>query len=378
MLLQTDMSINQTIKYSNSLAIKQALHESLKNLGNFEQCALLQYPHYINIGDHLIWLGTVFYLTNVLKTKIAYASCSEKFSQAEMDEKIGDSPIFLLGGGNFGDIWYKDQKFREYVISQNHHRRIIVMPQTIYFQNKGYLEKSAKVFNSHPNLTLCVRDRYSYDFAIKHFDNCRVILAPDLAFQMAGMPCFSVPRNPENSILYLNRTDKELNQGFLAELMGIYNLVVADWISYEQKWILGNANSRWRQIFAQLYREVWQRGLVTPQEFIDRRIWLKTATENIDFNSVDNPSMHRLSLSSLHSGIYQLQKYRLIITNRLHGHILCVLLNIPHIFLPNSYHKNQSFYETWSYDIPFCRFVSDITQIEGSVQELLVSERLKK
>ncbi|MDJ0515120.1 MAG: polysaccharide pyruvyl transferase family protein [Trichodesmium sp. MO_231.B1] len=378
MLLQTDMSINQTIKYSNSLAIKQALHESLKNLGNFEQCALLQYPHYINIGDHLIWLGTVFYLTNVLKTKIAYASCSEKFSQAEMDEKIGDSPIFLLGGGNFGDIWYKDQKFREYVISQNHHRQIIVMPQTIYFQNKGYLEKSAKVFNSHPNLTLCVRDRYSYDFAIKHFDNCRVILAPDLAFQMAGMPCFSVPRNPENSILYLNRTDKELNQGFLAELMGIYNLVVADWISYEQKWILGNANSRWRQIFAQLYREVWQRGLATPQEFIDRRIWLKTATENIDFNSVDNPSMHRLSLSSLHSGIYQLQKYRLIITNRLHGHILCVLLNIPHIFLPNSYHKNQSFYETWSYDIPFCRFVSDITQIEGSVQELLVSERLKK
>ncbi|MEM1169276.1 MAG: polysaccharide pyruvyl transferase family protein [Cyanobacteria bacterium P01_H01_bin.35] len=77
---------------------------------------------------------------------------------------------------------------------------------------------------------------------------------------------------------------------------------------------------------------------------------------------MDNPSLQHLSLSFLHSGIYQLQKYRLIITNRLHGHILCVLLNIPHIFLPNSYHKNQGFYETWSYDIPFCRFVSDITQ----------------
>ncbi|WP_371357585.1 polysaccharide pyruvyl transferase family protein [Hydrocoleum sp. CS-953] len=248
------------------------------------------------------------------------------------------------------------------------------MPQTIYFQNKSYLEKSAKVFNSHPNLTLCVRDRYSYDLAIKHFDNCRVILAPDMAFQMAEMPCFSVPINPENSILYLNRTDKELNQSFLPKSMGISNsnLVIADWVSYNQQWILGKANSRFRQIFAQLYREVWQRGLATPQELIDRRIWLKTATENIDFNSVDNPSLHRLSLSFLHSGIYQFQKYRLIITNRLHGHILCVLLNIPHIFLPNSYHKNQSFYETWSYDIPFCRFVSDITQIEASIQELLV------
>ncbi|MGD1712451.1 polysaccharide pyruvyl transferase family protein [Dapis sp. BLCC M172] len=372
------MSTNQTIKHSHGFAIKQTLHESLKNLGNFEKCALLQYPRHINIGDHLIWLGTVFYLTNVLKTKIAYASSLESFSQAEMDEKIGNSPIILHGGGNLGDVWYKQQKFREDVISKNHHRQIIVMPQTIYFQNKSYLEKSAKVFNSHPNLTLCARDRYSYDLAIKHFDNCRVILAPDLAFQMAEMPCFSVPRNPENSILYLNRTDKELNQSFLPKSMGISNFVVADWVSYNQQWTLGNTNSRFRQIFAQLYREVWQRGLATPQELIDRRIWLKTATENIDFNSLDNPSLHRLSLSFLHSGIYQFQKYRLIITNRLHGHILCVLLNIPHIFLPNSYHKNQSFYETWSYDIPFCRFVSDITQIEASIQELLVYSKLKK
>ncbi|WP_371357584.1 polysaccharide pyruvyl transferase family protein, partial [Hydrocoleum sp. CS-953] len=185
------MSTNQTIKHSHGFAIKQTLHESLKNLGNFEKCALLQYPRHINIGDHLIWLGTVFYLTNVLKTKIAYASSLESFSQAEMDEKIGDSPIILHGGGNLGDVWYKQQKFREDVISKNHHRQIIVMPQTIYFQNKSYLEKSAKVFNSHPNLTLCVRDRYSYDLAIKHFDNCRVILAPDMAFQMAEMPCFS-------------------------------------------------------------------------------------------------------------------------------------------------------------------------------------------
>lgn len=370
MLLQTHRYPNQLIKHLNSSAIKETLHKSLESLGNFEQCALLQYPRHINIGDHMIWLGTVFYLTNILKTKIAYASSAEEFSQAEMDKKIGDSPIFLHGGGNLGDLWYGHQKFRESVIAQNHHRPIIVMPQTIYFQDKGYLQQSAKVFNSHPNLTLCVRDRYSYDFALKHFYKCQVILAPDMAFQMADMACFSVSQTPKNSILYLQRTDKELNQGFLAELTKISNLVTADWISYHQKWSLGKPNSPFRQIFAQLYREVWQRGLATPQELIDRRTWLKTVTEKIDFNSIYNPSMHRLSLSFLHSGIYQFQKYPLIITTRLHGHILCVLLNIPHIFLPNSYHKNQSFYETWSSDIPFCKFVSDITQIEAAVGEL--------
>ncbi|MGB3510002.1 MAG: polysaccharide pyruvyl transferase family protein [Microcoleaceae cyanobacterium] len=369
MLLQTHKYSNQLMTHTNASGIKKTLDKSLENLGNFEKCALLQYPRHINIGDHMIWLGTIFYLTNILKTKITYASSAEEFSQAEMDEKIGDSPIILHGGGNLGDIWYGHQTFREYVISQNHHRPVIVMPQTIYFQDKSYLKKSAKIFNSHPNLTLCVRDRYSYDFALKHFSSCRIILAPDMAFQMADMSYFSVTKTPEKSILYLKRTDKELNQSFLPELMKISNLVIADWISYHQKWSLGKPNSKFRQILAKLYREVWQRGLATPQELIDRRMWLKTTTENIDFNSLYNPSMHRLSLSFLHSGIYQFQKYPLIITSRLHGHILCVLLNIPHIFLPNSYHKNQGFYETWSCNIPFCKFVSDITQIEATIEE---------
>jgi len=39
MFLQTDISSVRGINYSNGFAIKQALHKSLKNLGNFEQCA---------------------------------------------------------------------------------------------------------------------------------------------------------------------------------------------------------------------------------------------------------------------------------------------------------------------------------------------------
>lgn len=67
----------------------------------------------------------------------------------------------------------------------------------------------------------------------------------------------------------------------------------------------------------------------------------------------------------------QFRQHRLIITNRLHGHILCVLLGIPHIFLANSYHKNESFYETWTHQAPFCRFVKDSTQVKITAQELL-------
>jgi pyruvyl transferase EpsO len=73
----------------------------------------------------------------------------------------------------------------------------------------------------------------------------------------------------------------------------------------------------------------------------------------------------------MHHGIYQFKQHRLIITNRLHGHILCIIMGIPHIFLPNAYYKNEAFYDTWTYSIPFCRFVKDPSQIKGAAQELL-------
>jgi len=57
--------------------------------------------------------------------------------------------------------------------------------------------------------------------------------------------------------------------------------------------------------------------------------------------------------------VWQFSQCPAIVTNRLHGHILCVLLGIPHVFLPNSYYKNEAFYSTWTHDLPGCRFVAD-------------------
>jgi exopolysaccharide biosynthesis predicted pyruvyltransferase EpsI len=43
-----------------------------------------------------------------------------------------------------------------------------------------------------------------------------------------------------------------------------------------------------------------------------------------------------------------LSEGRVVVTDRLHGHILCLLLGIPHIVLDNSYGKLRSFDETWT------------------------------
>jgi pyruvyl transferase EpsO len=75
----------------------------------------------------------------------------------------------------------------------------------------------------------------------------------------------------------------------------------------------------------------------------------------------------------MHTGIYQLSQSRLVINNRLHWHLLCLLLGIPNILLPNSYYKNEAFYKAWTYQIPFSRFVKEPSEVPSAIQELLTS-----
>ena len=349
--------------------IKNDLHQALANIPNFKNCALLDYPNYPNIGDHLIWLGSVLYLKNVLKTKISYTACPKSFSDVVMDKKIGVMPIFLNGGGNLGDLWPGCQDFREKIIKQYKDRPIIILPQTIYFSREEALEQSAKVFNEHPDLTIFARDDMSFSIAQQAFFKCKVYKAPDMAFQMVGLPKTSLNPTRSSQILYLCRKDREMNYKFKLRNIPIANLDVDDWISFN--W-MSKIPKDWIYIpgLVGLIREGWQRGFKTPREWGSRQVWQWLHPEASVFNQVYRPQLHRKSWGYMHSGIYQLQAYDLVITNRLHVHILCLILNIPHILLPGSYYKIPAFYHTWTSQIPFCHLIEDVDEIPNAVEKL--------
>jgi pyruvyl transferase EpsO len=46
---------------------------------------------------------------------------------------------------------------------------------------------------------------------------------------------------------------------------------------------------------------------------------------------------------------------RIVITDRLHGHIFCLMLGIPHVLLNDDDGKNWNFYETWGRQSGLCR-----------------------
>jgi pyruvyl transferase EpsO len=353
--------------------LKQTLHSALGNLDTFDSCIYLDYPDYPNIGDHLISLGAIYYLTNVAHTKINYIASYRNFSPENVDKNNSKQPIFFHGGGSLGDLWYSHQKFRESIISQYTDRPIIILPQTIYFKNEKRLEKAKTIFNNHPNLTIFARDNYSYELASQYFYNCRIIKSPDMAFQLIETPEFSFNlKKEQDSILYLSRTDQESEKDSCKYIQE-NNLVNSDWVSYQKNWKFNNRNnSIFKKTLVTIYGDFIQRCLLNPQEFLHRKKWINNQYR---INKLDqiNPSdldMINISLNLAHSGIFQFSKYSLIITDRLHAHILSLILGIPHIFLSNSYYKNRAFYETWTHDIDFCHFITDTSQIAEAIEDM--------
>lgn len=361
--------------------IRDSLHTALAKIGTFEQCALLDYPDYINTGDHLIGLATFFYITDVIKARINYIASLYDFSEELLEKKVGKAPIILQGGGNLGDIWQHHQLFREKIISQYRDRPIIIMPQCIYFANPENLNRAAAIFNAHPNLTLFTRDNYSYEIACKHFSNCQVIKAPDMVFHMVDMPLPAYKFNPRHPIFYLCRTDEEIEKNFSPAALGIPNLVVQEWDDSPRNWIY-RGRGRFGELkewywglpgVVLLVREGWQKGLSHPKQWLPRQRWERFHPYARKFDTFYDPFIPRYSWSLMQAGVYQLLQSRLVVTNRLHAHILSVLLGIPNVFLPNSYYKNEVFYESWTHQIPYCKFVKKPSQVNEAARELLSS-----
>jgi pyruvyl transferase EpsO len=315
----------------------------------------------------LIWLGNIFYLTQVRQAKIDYVCTKGSgFSESKFLSRSKEGPILLHGGGNFGDIWPDFQKFRERIIQQYKDRPIVILPQTIYYSSEEALEQSAKVLNEHPDLTIFVRDDRSFKIAQEAFVKCKVYKAPDMAFQMVDVPKKNLNPARSNRTLYLCRNDVEMNYNFKPQNIPIENLDVDDWISFN--W-MSKIPKDWIYVpgLVRIVREGWQRGLKTPQEWLSRQSWQWLHPDASVFNQVHRPELHRKSWGYMHSGIYQLQGYDLVITNRLHVHILCLILNIPHILLPGSYYKIPAFYHTWTSQIPFGQMVENANEIPDAV-----------
>jgi exopolysaccharide biosynthesis predicted pyruvyltransferase EpsI len=313
-------------------------------LSGARRVALVDFPNHANVGDSAIWLGELAYLRSFDSVALGYTCDVRSYSRAALARYLGDGVILLSGGGNLGDLWEPYQQLRERVIADFPGNRIIQLPQSIHFQRRENLERARRVFDAHPDLTLLIRDRQSLALAASEF-RTPARLCPDMAFALGPL---ARPCQPTADLVWLSRTDKEsLRYGPVsAEHMAAR----VDWIS-EPTDLFTNLRNRFEHRL--LRHPSVLRGLAPLRS----RLWERAARRR------------------LHRGCVLLASGRTVLTDRLHGHILSVLLGIPHYLLDNTTGKVRSFYETWTHPAPLVAWCDTPAEAFGSGSLAAAGER---
>jgi exopolysaccharide biosynthesis predicted pyruvyltransferase EpsI len=278
-----------------------------------EPCALLGFPNHGNVGDNAIWLGERTLLERV-GARVVYTSDFLTLRAATLRAGVGDGPIFLHGGGNLGDLWPQFQRFSEQVIETFTDTRIIQLPQSIHFGDRDNLARARRIYGAHPRLTLLIRERQSLEIARSELA-LRAILCPDMAF---GLGPLRRAAAPVHDLLLLARRDKEA----AGERAAVH--------------VAGGHTADWGDddLLVGVLRALTRRAL-RPR--LLGRLWHHVT-----------PVYDAFASARLRAGIRLLSSGRVVITDRLHGHVLCVLLGIPHVVLDNSYGKVESTLDTWT------------------------------
>ena len=72
--------------------------------------------------------------------------------------------ILLQGGGNFGNLYREHADFRKKIISAYPRNKIIILPQSVFYNDSNLIQEDAVFYANYSNVIICARDEYSYHF----------------------------------------------------------------------------------------------------------------------------------------------------------------------------------------------------------------------
>ncbi|MCM1309666.1 MAG: polysaccharide pyruvyl transferase family protein [Bacteroides sp.] len=291
---------------------------------------LLGLPYHNNIGDILIWEGE----RNLLKS-LPY-KCLGVCGWASYPKKPlknKDVAILIHGGGYLGDIWRNGWEYAINCIRLNPENRIIVMPNTLHYDDKALIAVDRAVMEQCRDLTLCMRDSRSLALAREYFPRTRSILVPDMAFCINPDYLNKWTRKPSEGSLLLKRKDKELASTPIPASILATNPAIRDWPPMEAM-----ADNGQFMFSERVFNFVADKAIR-----LSRRNLLSHKAVDSLYSLWYRPMMTRI-------GVKFVSSYRRIYTTRLHVMILSVLLGRECWLIDNSYGKLSSFYNTWLSD----------------------------
>lgn len=295
------------------LQLKSIIQDRLTPLITHDYRYLMMCDHQ-NVGDTLIMKGEFDFLSTIKN-----ARCKEYTTMWSFENRrpsiSKDDLLIMRGSGSFGDIWPSAPDFWKFVMKNYPENPILFMPQTIHFDDESNLVEMADLINKHKKITLCVRDKESFDIAQKFF-NCDSYLIPDMAFYMNVKFSNTPHGNNPHKILLVKREDKERKTSVLIEnLLKEKDIVVSDWPTFKK---FGGIE--------RIKKKLFTHSLYKAYDFFIKKIYCPYI---------------------INQGVTFLMPFSNIYATRMHAGILSLMMGKETVFIDNSYGKLRKVYETW-------------------------------
>lgn len=293
---------------------------------------LVGYPFLQNIGDHVLWEGCLKYLNQrfrvitdeaMLKRHGPYSNISGEVLDAFLSDLSSEDILFFKGGGYFNDYSGNFLGYACSILERVDQQKVFFLPQSIKFRRHSPLyEKLCSAF-SDKQVHIIVREKVTHEIAEKIFPSCSIFLHTDMAFYLYPLELNLDSGRNSHGILFNLRNDGEEKRSF-ADYLVLYNILIP---------------------------------------------LLKSRTRVIveDLMDLGFPTNHQFSLDI---AIRRTSSFNLIVTDRLHGHILALLMNKPSILIYNDYHKNRSIYETWLQEVSISQIASSFFELPKKIRLL--------
>lgn len=283
---------------------------------------------YQNLGDLAITYAQIRFLQGLWPEAIVIAvSGEDTFAAIPMIRKYlrKEDLITLIGGGNMSNLYTYLEDTRREVIRSFPENQIISFPQTVYFDEtpsgKKELKKSQRIYKAHGNLQLFAREEESFQRMKQYFPNCKVSLAPDIVFSL----------------------DKRTQA---AERKGVFVCL--------------------RRDKEQAISKDFQEGLLTA---------VRNAFDDVEVTDTTAVELKDCQLDTYEATLERfwekVRSAKVVLTDRLHCLIFCVITGTPCVVLDNANHKVLWTCETWLKDQELVRVISspDESEILAALRE---------
>ena len=269
----------------------------------------LGYSWHANVGDNLISLAEDQVLESA-KLSCRHRVPADAAGWLTLTQRYPSDGVVLHGGGNIGDLYPQENDARVALLNSDPGRPILQLPQSIHFVEGRNALALQRAIAAHRQFRLLVRDLSSLKWAEDNLE-CETFLVPDVAFVLD----LRLPHvGNKDDALVLARADEEVDPNRGQVPAGVR---VVDWMNEPP--LRSDPRMFWRAL---RYRAKLPR-------------WL------------DNYALRRLAVQRVNRGVRLCSSANTVVTDRLHGVILCTLLGIPVVAVDNSYHKVSGLLDTW-------------------------------